>query len=120
MMRNSEKTIGNLIEKQWTCSVTRTIYLEEDKSNTMDILFVKKTTIYLIILLVLSLLSCYTYSSTGDSCPVCYGTGKCNYCFGTGYTREDGKCGVCGGNGKCIACGGSGIYRRVIVPWPVY
>lgn len=81
----------------------------------------KKTIIYLIILLALT--SCYTYSSTGESCPTCHGSGKCNYCFGTGSTREDGKyekCRICNGTGKCTVCGGSGIYRRVIVPAPIY
>jgi hypothetical protein len=84
---------------------------------------VRKIIICLIILLVLSLSSCYTNSSTGESCPACYGTGKCNNCFGIGYIRGDGKyekCRTCNGTGKCIACGGSGIYRRVLVPGQIY
>jgi len=72
--------------------------------------------IFLIILLALSLLSCYTYSSTGESCQVCYGSGRCHYCSGTGYTREDGKCSRCNGTGKCIYCGGTGRLVRGV--WP--
>lgn len=44
-------------------------------------------------------------------CGLCYGTGDCQACDGTGL--EDGKiaapsCEVCDGSGACHDCGGSG------------
>ena len=73
-----------------------------------------------LVLLVFLIASCYTTSTTGESCLSYYGSGKCNACYGTGSTREEGKCRTCGGGGKCIACGGSGVYRRIVIPGPVY
>ena len=72
------------------------------------------------VLLIFSIVSCYSTSTTGESCPACYGSGRCNSCHGIGNTGEEGKCRTCGGSGKCIACGGSGMYRRIIVPGSVY
>lgn len=44
------------------------------------------------------------------SCGICYGTGKCTTCNGTGvsHTGSDHLCGACGGTGKCYTCGGRG------------
>jgi len=77
----------------------------------------KRIAFLLIILFALSILSCYTYSSTGESCQACYGSGRCNNCSGTSYTREEGKCLRCNGSGKCIYCAGTG--RLVIGVWAV-
>ncbi len=55
----------------------------------------------------------------------CHGSGKCQYCNGTGWSSSgvpctncdspgghgqpgNGKCSYCGGNGKCSSCGGTG------------
>lgn len=45
------------------------------------------------------------------NCSVCYGTGQCKSCSGSGKSRaKDGKCHVCyiAGNGKCSGCKGKG------------
>ena len=47
-------------------------------------------------------------------CGVCYQTGKCSFCNGTGISRNHApgiiaKCGACGGTGKCSSCGGDGV-----------
>jgi hypothetical protein len=76
----------------------------------------RKIKVLLIILLALSMLSCYTYSKTGESCPVCYGSGKCNYCRGIGYIIKEGECLKCNGTGKCTYCAGTG--RLVTGLWP--
>ena len=49
-------------------------------------------------------------------CPICYGSGKCQTCYGRGgethyysnntFYRE---CGACGGRGRCSHCNGSGL-----------
>lgn len=49
-------------------------------------------------------------------CPVCYGSGRCGGCAGTGSTYNSidyspGQyvdCGACGGSGECGACEGTG------------
>ena len=63
----------------------------------------------------------------------CLGSGKCQWCSGTGQTNDvvtgdrvrcdhcnsklnnnygDGKCGKCGGSGKCHSCGGDGYKQK--------
>ena len=91
-----------------------------EQANILEKNMSKSIIALLSILLILSIISCYSISSTGEPCPACYGSGKCNYCQGFGSTREEGRCRTCGGRGKCIACNGSGVYTRVIVPGPVY
>jgi hypothetical protein len=67
----------------------------------------------LVVLLVFSCVSSGRYSAV--VCSVCYGNGKCNYCFGLGFfSNGNEKCLSCGGSGNCIACGGSGILLRSI------
>lgn len=51
--------------------------------------------------------------SSGKSCHLCYGTGKCRNCDGKGWhtgfsLNEHVKCGNCNQTGKCSACGGTG------------
>ena len=72
--------------------------------------------VFLSSLLILSIIACYTVSPTGEPCPPCFGSGKCNQCQGQGRRQEDGRCRTCRGDGKCIACGGSGRYTRISIP----
>ena len=74
-----------------------------------------KLWVLFLILLMLLYMACVSSSRFGDVCPICVGTGKCNYCFGRGYVSGE-KCYSCNGTGKCRACGGSGILARQI--WP--
>lgn len=50
------------------------------------------------------------------NCPLCYGTGKCQTCYGKGgETHHFGhhvsyrQCGACSGTGRCHHCNGSGL-----------
>lgn len=46
-----------------------------------------------------------------QKCGICYGTGKCTTCNGTGVSSYGSAhiCGACGGTGRCSTCSGSGI-----------
>lgn len=50
-----------------------------------------------------------------QQCGICYGTGKCSNCNGTGISHfgHAHVCGACGGNGKCGTCNGSGYSGTV-------
>lgn len=47
-----------------------------------------------------------------ESCPQCYGSGKCQHCSGgiatSHYTGTSYSCSVCGGTGRCRTCHGTG------------
>lgn len=47
-----------------------------------------------------------------ESCPQCYGSGKCMHCNGgiatSHYTGTSYSCSVCGGTGRCRTCHGKG------------
>jgi len=86
-------------------------------NNIMSGKMFKRTAFLLIILFALSISSCFTYSSTGESCQACYGSGRCSNCSGTRHAREEGRCLICNGSGKCIYCAGTGRLVRGV--WPV-
>ena len=46
-----------------------------------------------------------------QTCGICYGSGKCTTCNGTGVSSYGHAhiCGACGGNGRCATCSGTGI-----------
>lgn len=46
-----------------------------------------------------------------QSCGICYGTGKCSTCNGSGVSQYGHAhiYGACGGTGKCATCNGTGI-----------
>ena len=90
--------------------------IEYGKEKCYKILTIKILIVLLSILCILSFVSCLTASPTGEICPGCIGSGKCNQCYGIGSISGEGKCRTCGGSGKCIACGGSGRYSRISVP----
>ena len=50
-----------------------------------------------------------------QKCGICYGSGKCSQCNGTGISSFGHKhmCGGCGGSGKCGTCAGSGYSGTV-------
>lgn len=50
-----------------------------------------------------------------QKCGICYGSGKCSNCNGTGVSTSGHAhwCGACGGSGKCGTCGGSGYSGTV-------
>lgn len=51
-----------------------------------------------------------------SKCPICHGTGRCDYCAGRGWKLyDDGTpydCSFCHGTGKCQTCYGSGEFTR--------
>lgn len=53
--------------------------------------------------------------SKPQKCGICYGTGKCSTCNGTGVSTfgHNHICGACGGYGRCGTCGGSGYSGTV-------
>ncbi len=58
----------------------------------------------------------YIPSQQMYSCGVCSGTGKCSFCFGTGWGKNHApgilaKCGACNGSGYCSTCGGKGWHN---------
>ena len=76
----------------------------------------KKLTILLIALMVVSVGFLSGCTSQSERCSPCEGTGKCNRCGGTGWAVSwDLKCNNCEGTGRCPTCGGSG-YRETGVP----
>lgn len=56
-------------------------------------------------------------SSSSDEyqCANCYGSGRCSYCAGRGWTKpseEVHDCWICHGTGKCQSCYGKGSHYR--------
>ena len=58
----------------------------------------------------------YAVAQRAKDCGLCYGTGKCQTCYGKGgETHHYGhhishrSCGACGGTGRCSHCNGSGL-----------
>lgn len=51
-----------------------------------------------------------------QKCGICYGSGKCSTCNGTGFSTAGHKhiCGACGGSGKCGTCAGTGYSGTVL------
>lgn len=52
-------------------------------------------------------------SSSSNSCPICYGTGNCSICNGSGaadsyYTGGRMACSACNSTGRCSSCHGTG------------
>lgn len=45
------------------------------------------------------------------TCTQCQGTGKCNFCNGSGKDYAHHDCGTCKGSGRCYRCQGSGVYK---------
>ena len=62
----------------------------------------------------------YVTETYQDNCPVCYGTGKCQNCYGRGtyndYTNTTRDCPSCV-NGNCSKCGGSGKVTKTRTVW---
>lgn len=55
-----------------------------------------------------------TQTNTPQKCGICYGSGKCSTCNGTGISSAGHAhiCGACGGTGRCATCAGSGYSSR--------
>lgn len=53
-------------------------------------------------------------SNTPQKCGICYGSGNCRTCNGTGISSAGHAhiCGACGGSGRCATCAGSGYSSR--------
>lgn len=53
-------------------------------------------------------------TNTPQKCGICYGSGKCWTCNGTGISTAGSAhvCGSCGGSGRCATCSGSGYSSR--------
>lgn len=62
----------------------------------------------------------YVTETYEDYCPVCYGTGKCQNCYGRGiyndYTNTTRDCPSCI-NGNCSNCGGTGRVTKTRTVW---